>query len=128
MYIVFILKCQKTLNYCKIVNKEHKQGRSNRLYVVSSVKSRLYCHPVFSSLNQVPEKLYLGTVYNKQLSSQCNLTVQIEPVQDHVIEPVQDHMIEPVPDHVVEPVQDHVVEPVQDHVVEPVQDHVDHVV
>ena len=35
-------------------------------------------------MNQVPEKLYLGsvTVYNKKLSSQCNLTAQIEPVQD----------------------------------------------
>jgi hypothetical protein len=45
----------------------------------------LYCFCFLPSLNmnQVPEKLYLGQwLYKKNLSNQCCLTAQIEPVQD----------------------------------------------
>jgi hypothetical protein len=47
---------------------------------------RLYCYRFFLLLNrnQVPEMLYFGQwpYIAKKLSSQCNLTPQIEPVQD----------------------------------------------
>jgi hypothetical protein len=38
-------------------------------------------------MNQVPEKQYLGqwTIYSKNVSSQCNLTAHVEPIQDTII-------------------------------------------
>jgi len=48
--------------------------------MVPSVKSALLLQLL--NMNKVPEKLYLYQWYSKKLSSQCNLTAEIEPVQD----------------------------------------------
>jgi hypothetical protein len=67
-----------------------QQKQSFYLYLmVSSQALCLYCYR-FCHMDQVSEKLYrylsqctwLLRVYNKNLSSQCNLTAQIEQVQD----------------------------------------------
>jgi hypothetical protein len=53
----------------------------------SSVMSALILLPFLSVAQQEPVTrkaiFWLVTVYNKKLSSQCNLTAQIEPVQDN---------------------------------------------
>ena len=73
MYIVYIPQCQKA--------KEKKQALFLSFLMVSSVKSTLI---LLFNMSQVLEKAisWSMTVYNKNSSSQYNLTAKIEPVQD----------------------------------------------
>jgi len=88
MYIVFILQCQKIQNKYQIVSKE-QTSVILIIYngVLCNVPHLCYYRFIlpFLQMNQVPEKLYQSwslTVYIRKLSSQDNLTAQIEPMQD----------------------------------------------
>jgi hypothetical protein len=52
--------------------------------VLCDVHAYCYGFLLSSNMNQVPETIifWSETVYSKHLSSQCNLTAQIKPVQD----------------------------------------------
>jgi hypothetical protein len=66
--------------------KIRNKGTSDRFQWCSLQRSHFTLLPPSIYINQVPEKLYFGQwVIIIKLSSKCNLTVQIEPVQDKYI-------------------------------------------
>ena len=84
MSIVFILQCQKVLKKqpTKLYEKSRFKRRSHHFQWCPLSRPCLYsCRFFYVDLYQ---RIYI-LVYYKQISSQCNLTTQIEPVQNKVI-------------------------------------------
>ena len=69
----------------KLYKNSRNKHRSNHFHCVLCEVRAYYCRILLSfNMNQVPEKAisWSVTAYNKILFSQCNLTSQLEPVQD----------------------------------------------
>jgi hypothetical protein len=86
------VKTKQNKTKAKLSKKSKYKRRSNHFVydVLSDVHAYTVC--VFSPLlymNQVPEKnvSWSVAVYNKTVSSQCNLISQIEQVQDNYYHP-----------------------------------------
>jgi len=83
MYIIFILQCQKSPKQLpKLSKKSRNKSYFNRFWWCPLWNPCLYCYRFLSSLKtwiRYQKTMYLSvTVYNKHLSSRCNLTAQIE--------------------------------------------------
>ena len=85
---ILCLSCNviKPKTTAKLSKKSRNKLRSNNLFIVSSVKSALILLLLFIVAQHESGTrktiFWSVTVYNKNLSSQCNLTAQIKPVQD----------------------------------------------
>ena len=66
---------------------------NNHSLTLSCPRLYCYCLSLLLCTNQVPKVLYCGQwvmVYKKNVSSQCNFTAQIEPMQDKLLFLTQD--------------------------------------
>ena len=84
--LYFSCKTKRSKTTAKLSENSWNKRRSKRFQRASSVTSALTLLPFLFVAKQESSTrkaiMWSVTVYNKQLSSQCNLTAQIEPVRD----------------------------------------------
>ena len=83
MYIVVILQCKKTKTIAKLLKRAPKQAsfKSYIDYFIAYTVTVSYRCSTFIRYKK-SYNLVCDRIYNKIVSSQCNLTAQIEQMQD----------------------------------------------